>query len=236
MKKKTFVLYLDWCPLIFALSDEQAGVLFKSLFRYQIGEEVDIEDPMTSAIYKMIVARFEVDSEKYEAICERNRINGAKGGRPKQSEEVSTTKPSGFFGKPKITQNNPKNPDGYFGNPNDNDNDNDNDKDIKKESRERKTVAKATTPFRKPSVEEVREYCEQRGNHIDPERFVNFYESKGWKVGNQSMKNWKACVITWEKRGNAPGNVKPFNRFNNFDQNQYSHDEMKDLEERLLDN
>lgn len=56
------------------------------------------------------------------------------------------------------------------------------------------------TRFSPPSVDEVREYCRQRGNAIDPEAFVAFYASKGWKVGSQPMKSWKAAVITWEKR------------------------------------
>ncbi len=62
--------------------------------------------------------------------------------------------------------------------------------------REKKT-AKRFTP---PTVEEVRAYCQERKNGIDPETFVDFYSSKGWKVGNNPMKDWKACVRTWEKR------------------------------------
>lgn len=54
--------------------------------------------------------------------------------------------------------------------------------------------------FSPPSVEEVRAYCQERKNNIDPEAFVAFYESKGWKVGSQPMKSWKAAVTTWEKR------------------------------------
>lgn len=54
--------------------------------------------------------------------------------------------------------------------------------------------------FVPPTVEEVRAYCEERGNGIDPEAFVAFYESKGWKIGKSPMKSWKAAVITWEKR------------------------------------
>ena len=56
----------------------------------------------------------------------------------------------------------------------------------------------------KPSIEEVRAYCQERGNGIDPEEFVAFYESKGWKVGNAPMKDWKAAVITWEKKRKQP--------------------------------
>lgn len=54
--------------------------------------------------------------------------------------------------------------------------------------------------FTRPSVEEVRAYCEERGNGVSAEAFVDFYESKGWKVGNSPMKDWRAAVRTWEKR------------------------------------
>lgn len=54
--------------------------------------------------------------------------------------------------------------------------------------------------FVRPTVSEVRAYCEERGNDIDPEEFVAFYESKGWWVGNAQMKNWKGAIIGWEKR------------------------------------
>ena len=53
--------------------------------------------------------------------------------------------------------------------------------------------------FKKPTLEEVKAYCEERKNNVDPELFIDFYESKGWKVGKDSMKDWKACVRTWEK-------------------------------------
>lgn len=59
---------------------------------------------------------------------------------------------------------------------------------------------KSMSKFIKPSIEEIKDYCKERKNGIDANAFYDFYESKGWKVGNQSMKNWKACVRTWEQR------------------------------------
>ena len=54
--------------------------------------------------------------------------------------------------------------------------------------------------FSKPTLAEVEGYCDKRKNNIDAEAFINFYESKDWMVGSNKMNNWKACVITWEKR------------------------------------
>ena len=59
--------------------------------------------------------------------------------------------------------------------------------------------------FVKPTVEEVREYCLERKNNVDPERFVNFYESKDWFVGKNKMKDWKAAVRTWERGNTSSG-------------------------------
>ena len=54
--------------------------------------------------------------------------------------------------------------------------------------------------FKKPTVSDIKDYCLERKNNIDAETFYDFYESKNWKIGKSSMKNWKACVRTWEKR------------------------------------
>ena len=53
---------------------------------------------------------------------------------------------------------------------------------------------------KKPSVEEIKDYCLERNNGIDAEQFYHFYESKDWKIGKEKMKSWKSCIITWEKR------------------------------------
>ena len=53
---------------------------------------------------------------------------------------------------------------------------------------------------KKPSIEEIKDYCLERNNGIDAEQFYHFYESKDWKIGKEKMKSWKSCIITWEKR------------------------------------
>ena len=59
---------------------------------------------------------------------------------------------------------------------------------------------KKTTTFKPPTVEEVRAYCRERGNTVDPETFVDFYSAKGWMLGKNKMKDWRAAVRTWEKK------------------------------------
>lgn len=75
------------------------------------------------------------------------------------------------------------------------------------------TRAKRFVP---PTVDEVRAYCLERGNGIDPQKFVDHYTSNGWMVGKNKMKDWKAAVRTWEQREKPwgqPKNTKSSNPF-----------------------
>jgi phage replisome organizer N-terminal domain protein len=53
--------------------------------------------------------------------------------------------------------------------------------------------------FEKPTLSEIKEYCIERNNNVDAQHFYDYYESNGWKVGKNAMKNWQAAVRTWEK-------------------------------------
>lgn len=54
--------------------------------------------------------------------------------------------------------------------------------------------------FVKPTIDEIKAYCQEKEYNIDAEQFWYFYESKGWKVGNTPMKSWKSACVTWIKR------------------------------------
>lgn len=66
--------------------------------------------------------------------------------------------------------------------------------------------------FIKPTIEEVRQYCLERNNNVDSERFIDYYNSNGWKVGKNPMKDWKATIRTWERNNvsyaKSTGNTK----------------------------
>ena len=67
---------------------------------------------------------------------------------------------------------------------------------IDKSNKERGT----SRNFVPPTLSEVKAYCQERNNGINPEQFIDFYESKGWFVGKNRMKDWKAAVRNWEQR------------------------------------
>lgn len=73
-------------------------------------------------------------------------------------------------------------------------------KAILEEPQKEAEAKKKRKVFRKPTLEEVQAYCKERKNNVDAQRFIDFYESKGWKVGTSPMKDWKASVRTWERR------------------------------------
>ena len=72
---------------------------------------------------------------------------------------------------------------------------NKNNKNDKKE----KNIKRIPSVFTQPSVGEVEDYCRERNNGINGQEFVDFYESKGWMIGKNKMKDWKAAVRTWER-------------------------------------
>lgn len=95
-----------------------------------------------------------------------------------------------------------------------------------KYSREEKSIDNgAENRFTQPTAEEVRAYCLEKGYKVDPERFVDFYTSKGWLVGKTKMKDWKAAVRNWsrnDKKEILSEPVKPKkNSFQNFQQRDY---------------
>jgi hypothetical protein len=76
-----------------------------------------------------------------------------------------------------------------------------------------------TKKFIKPTVEEVALYCNERKNKVNPDRFVNFYESNGWRVGKNPMRDWRSAVRTWEQNNidNKPNNKLGLNGSTKFD-------------------
>ena len=72
-------------------------------------------------------------------------------------------------------------------------------KNVKENNKEEYIKEIYKEKFLKPSLEDVKKYCQERNNKVDAESFINYYESVGWKVGKNKMKDWKAAIRTWER-------------------------------------
>ena len=73
-------------------------------------------------------------------------------------------------------------------------------KSIDKDSKGESVRGEKAKRFYPPTLDEVKQYCEERKNNIDPMAFIDFYSSKGWMIGKNRMKDWKAAVRTWERK------------------------------------
>lgn len=90
------------------------------------------------------------------------------------------------------------------------------DKDsIVKDSKGESVRGEKTKRFIPPSVEEVEQYCIERSNNIDAQSFIDFYESKGWMIGKNKMKDWKAAVRTWERSRKQENKENVFDEWRN---------------------
>lgn len=87
-------------------------------------------------------------------------------------------------------------------------------------ARTRVSHGDGVSKFTKPTLQEVKAYCIERKNDVDPERFIDFYESNGWMVGKNKMKDWRAAVRNWErnKASKSAGQVQQEGRLDWIDE------------------
>lgn len=188
MGRSFIKIYFSFDKDTACLSDIEKGRLLLAMVRYA---EDGIEPNLTGNerfLWPVIKGQIDREIDSYDKKIE----NGRCGGRPKpQAEpketEINQTEPN----KTEIIQAEPKRTETRKIE----DKDKSEEEDKEKESKEKKRR------FAPPTRDEVAAYCQERRNQVDPERFIDFYASKGWKVGNQSMVDWKAAVRTWEKDG-----------------------------------
>lgn len=202
-----FIFYESFAEAINLLPTDEQLEAYKAIIAYGLyGDLPEFDSNAAQAIF--IMAKPQMDANK------KRRAGGASGGRPKketygyenEKPMVSETETYGFeTEKPMVSSfdENEK--------PKEKVKEKVKVKDKEKESSSKEELKKESAPrFVRPSVDEVAEYCRERGNKVDAQQFVDFYASKGWKVGKEPMKDWKACVRTWEKRERARSGTNKF--------------------------
>lgn len=85
---------------------------------------------------------------------------------------------------------------------------------------EQNRTEKEKNIFIKPTIAEIKDYCLERKNSVDAEKFFDFYESKGWLIGKNPMKDWKASIRTWERSNKSE--AKPTNAYHNSSQSEFN--------------
>lgn len=173
-------LYVSYLDSLSPFSDEEIGGMVRAMLSYAATGEEPQFDGNERFMWPTLKSQIDRDEAAYQERCEKNRANGAKGGRPTKNPTV-IPETERFSEKPKKA------------------------KEKEKEKEKEKDSIEADKPpthnrFSPPSAEDVLAYCQEKGFSIDPERFVNYYSAIGWKVGRNPMKDWKAAVRNWAKK------------------------------------
>ena len=174
--RDSIILYRSLREATKQLDLETRAKVYDAVMDYAFdGTEPD-ETGVVQAMFLMMKPIIDANNQRYE--------NGCKGGRPKNQNKTET-KPNENQKETKVEPNKDK--------------DKDVDKDVEeKENIAKEKVAKAPT-FKKPTLDEVKAYCQERNNGVDAEKWMDHYTANGWKVGKNPMRDWKATVRTWER-------------------------------------
>ena len=209
MERESFVFYRSFYEGIKELPRDIQGEVLTAIMEYGLnGVTTENQKQITKAMFALIKPQLKANNTSSE--------NGKKGGRPKANCNQTETET-----KPKQNRNKTK----HEPNVNDNVNVNDNDISFLEKKKQKSDAAvsdlveneNSETPletlqtpkeqsgggrkrFTIPTPEEVQAYCNERKNDISGQQFCDFYSSKGWKIGKEPMKDWKAAVRTWEMR------------------------------------
>lgn len=188
-----FKIFLQTKYVIDAVSDEAAGKALKaSLHYFDTGELVEM-DPLARVVFAALKPHIDEAFEDFRRSVDTGRT-GARKRWDRENAKSDTTPIAPLC-----------NPIGVH-----TEADADADADAETEGDGNKAAKPPHNRFFPPSVDEVREYCKERGNSVDPVRFVDYYTANGWMVGKSKMKNWKAAVRTWESNqfDNGRGDTK----------------------------
>jgi len=181
--RKSFVLHIDSLDILDDLEDEQVAKLFRAIKAFQNDEEVEL-DAITKMVFLPFKNQFTRDNEKYAETCKRRAEAGSKGGKAKVANAS----------KSKQTVANQANLA---------DSDSKNKSDSKSNNKNKR--------FIKPSVQELNSYFLEKGikNTLEAEKMFNYYESNGWQVGRNKMKDWKAAARNWISKLNPTAVNQP---------------------------
>lgn len=184
--RDSFIFYRSFLDAINEASDKEQLELYRVIARYALNRDEPQLSGLVKAVWLAIRPQLDANWKRYN--------NGKKGGAP-----------CGNSNAVKQPKNNQKQPKNNQKQPNVNDNENDNENENLNEN---DFIMTKRTAFVPPTVEEVIAYLNEKGiGNVDAERFVSFYESKGWMIGKNKMKSWKAAVATWSKTQNERATV-----------------------------
>ena len=201
-QRNTFVFYRSFHDAIKVAPKKHQLALFLALTEYAFENKTPQLDGTSLAVWNAIKPQIDSSMKRYEnakkgaEYGKRGAEYGKLGGRPKKEK----TPKKGDTEKTPLRgiNENPLDIDVYV--EVDDDVYVDADKDVDVDNTPPNPLKGAAGESdTQPSLQEITDYCNERQNGIDPEEFYDFYTSKGWLIGKTPMKDWRACIRTWEK-------------------------------------
>lgn len=180
MGRPGVMLYFDFRPGLKRLPPEQRCVVYEAILDYaESGIIPAFDDPASEMFWEMVRPRLDADAEAYMQKVEkrRNAANSRWNAVESTNMQMDANAQDALEKKEKR-----------------------NTTEIEKEIESKADKPPTHHRFSPPNVEDVKAFCKENGYNVDPERFVNFYESKGWMVGKSKMKSWQAAVRNWARR------------------------------------
>ena len=191
MALEYFPFYYSYRKKLEKLSDQEVGRLVRSLLEYGETGETEELAGRESIAFDFIADDINRAKAAYEERCAKNQRNIGK----RYARQDDTTVYDGIRTNTNVYET-------YQTKDKTKDKTKDNSLPPNGVSDAR---AKRFTP---PTLDDVSAYIRERGSNVDAQRFLDFYTAKGWMVGKNRMKDWKAAVRTWEKRDSEQN--KPF--------------------------
>ena len=197
--RDSFIFYGSFYEAISCLDDATRLQCYDAVASYAI-TGIDPElNGVAKAIFALIKPQIDANNKRYNNGC-KGAEYGKKGGRPVTKNPIGDNDENPIGVNDENPNETPNEKENENVNVNENENEKEKENESPSETKREKQAKEKRTRFSAPSVDEVRDYCRERGNSIDAETFVDFYASKGWKVGNSPMKDWQSAIRTWEKR------------------------------------
>ena len=206
MAREYVPIFFDWLETTQDLSNEEKGNLIDAVMLYATGSDEWINHLETSG--EKVAFRFmKGQIDRNTAISDARSKAGSSKKEQNESNENKTEQNESNSLKEKEKE-----------------------KDIDKEN---KKESKRFTP---PTLEEVNAYCKERNNGSDPQHFIDYYAARGWELKpGQKIKDWRACIRTWEQRRTTPAKTVVAQTYEQRDYSTVAQQQMDAQTRRILE-
>ena len=221
--RDSFIFYRSFFSATKHLNQVEKAQLFEAICSYALDGNISLLEGTPQGMFELIKPQLDANRKRFENGCKK-----------KQKISKTEAKPKQTISKDEANVNVNVNHNEECKSELINDNLNNNYKGVEIDTVKLMEIDKIKTKrFIKPTIQEIKDYCVERKNNVNAESFSNYYEARGWKLKGIQMKDWKACVRTWEGNDyNKPQISQPKQSFMTKQQIQEQRD--KDIYARLI--